>query len=251
MAMPRFVEVSFPAPLAYNAEGGPGFSTGIVPTGDGGETRNSNWGPDGRCRYRVSVQPSDKLNFAQALAFFRVVQGRLVGFRLKDPTDNYVELEQIDSTATRIVGPANLVPTTAIYQLRKKYSIGAGAYSFQRKIIKPMNGTITLLLKRNGESVYSIVTLSGGASVGGGLYNETLYNGAPTVTADVTIDYATGVVTWNSANPPGSLDDFRWTGNFEVPVRFASDQWFSRRTNFEAYTIDIELMELAEADSYM
>lgn len=248
-----FIEASFPAPLAYGAGGGPTYQTAITTRGDGSEDRNANWGPDGRAKYRVTVQPSDKDNFALALAFFRVVRGKWVGWRFRDPTDSHVVEAPIDTTSTRTVGPSDLVPTTAIYQFRKKYAITSGSdeYVSYRKIIKPIVGTITLLLKREGESVYSVVTLSGGATVGGGLYNEDLYNEAPTVTADVTIDYATGTITWNSEDPPGDTDSLIWTGDFEIPARFASDDWFSRRVGFEAYDIDIEIIELAEADAYV
>jgi uncharacterized protein (TIGR02217 family) len=249
---PAFIEHVFPLCCSVGAEGFPHFQTQIVTSGNGNEQRNSQWGPYGRELYNVSVDAFDKDKLRQLLAFWRVIGGKLTGFRFRSPIDNECVNEHIDTFNTRLVGPSNIVPGDNVhqYQLRKKYSIGENdEYVVFRKVIKPVRESITLQVSYNG-APFQVVTTVSGSVVGGGLYNTELYNESPTIVADVEFDWNTGVLTWIGPNPPGNADTLLWTGQFEIPVRFAEDSGLAKYIGFNARSIDLSMIELTEGDSY-
>lgn len=81
--------------------------------------------------------------------------------------------------------------TNKVFQLRKGYT--SGGVTLWRKITRPVSGTAKIF-KAGVEQV-----------------------------SGVTVDYATGVVTFGTAPTLGQ--EIAWTGEFDVPVRFDSDDF--------------------------
>ena len=152
----------FPDTIAYQATGGPEFSTTVVIASSGYEQRNSNWSSV-RHRYDVGYTARTQSQKDEIAAFFMAMGGRQHGFRFKDWAD-------FEATVTTGYLGAGAVGTgLATYQMLKHYANGAVTY--QRTITKPVSGSISLT--RAG----SPVTLGAGAG-------------------NAAIDTTTGIVTF-------------------------------------------------------
>lgn len=125
------IEARFPTDIAYDASGGPEFSTEIVITEAGFENRTTNWE---RCRSRYNVAPGVKTQaqLDALIAFFRARKGRADGFRFKDWTD-YQARDQVLGTGDG---------SRRAFQLVKHYP----DCDEVRQITKPVNGTTALHL---------------------------------------------------------------------------------------------------------
>ncbi len=102
--------------------------------------------------------------------------------------------------------------STLIFQLNKRYFVGATAVS-NRFITKPESGTVLV-------------------AVNGVLQTET---------TDYTIDYTTGLVTFVVAPP--NTETVTWGGNFCTPVKFISDQL---PVSLDAFVNEMQSIELQE-----
>lgn len=174
-----FDEVRINDQVAKASRGGPSFSTRVLAAPGGSEQRIAMWGSQ-RLTWDISYGMTDQATYEGILEFFYARQGRLRGFRFKDWTDY------------KIVAAKGLTLelTTTTFQIQKQYV--NGGQTFNRKIIKPVTGTLT-------------VYLNDGVT--------------PDVSA-MTIDYNTGVITY-TGGPPGYVP--RVAGQFDVPVRFDID----------------------------
>jgi uncharacterized protein (TIGR02217 family) len=123
----------FPAALAYGAQGGPGFSTDVVLTADGQESRNVNWA-EARCRWDVGSIHRSKAEIEILIAFFHAVaQGQEGLFVFRDFTD--------DAFNSPIgVGDGS----TAAFPLVKVYA--TGPYSRARRLTHPVEGSVSVAL---------------------------------------------------------------------------------------------------------
>jgi uncharacterized protein (TIGR02217 family) len=130
--MPDFVEVLFPVDISKGATGGPVYSTSITVSASGKEYRQQMWKMSKRT-WDVSHALRNQAMAQQLLSFFHNMAGRAIGFRFRDPLDNYV-----DPTA-----PEPLRQIDALnYQLQKRYSFGG--LVVPRDITKPVSGTVRL-----------------------------------------------------------------------------------------------------------
>jgi uncharacterized protein (TIGR02217 family) len=119
----------FPDRIAYGAQGGPEFSTQVVVTAGGNESRNARWAYP-RQRWDVSQGINSQADFENLRAFFMIAQGRRNGWRFKDWTDF-----RVTATQSAVV---QLSSTT--WQLAKRYALGGA--SVLRPITKPVTGTV-------------------------------------------------------------------------------------------------------------
>jgi uncharacterized protein (TIGR02217 family) len=182
-----FHEVQFPDNISRGARGGPQRRTQIVELASGREERNASWSTSRR-RYDVSygIRRVDDLH--AVVAFFEARLGRLYGFRFKDwadykscaPSKGVSEMDQLIGTGDG---------ETTEFALSKAY--GTAPHIYQRRIEKPVAGTIRIAL--------------GGAEQ---------FNGW-------SIDNDTGIVTFDAA--PESDVSITAGYQFDVPVRFDSD----------------------------
>jgi uncharacterized protein (TIGR02217 family) len=145
-----FIETPrFPDSIAFGAVSGPEFSTDIVITVGGQESRNANWAAT-RGRYEVGLVNKDKTTTDALIAFFRAVAyGRANAFRFKDHND----FEAYDQP----IGTGDGADTT--FQLVKVYTSGAQTYT--RTITKPVTGTVTAKLAGTPTTAFTTDTTTG------------------------------------------------------------------------------------------
>lgn len=173
-----FIETPrFPDKIAFTAIGGPGFSTTVVTLVSGYEARNINWS-ETRHSYDLAVPVRNQAEVDVINAFFRSAQGRAKGFRFKDWSD---------CTTTKALAVSVGASPNVLFQMQKQYV--SGATTNERKITKPVSGTVTVY-------VNNVLQTSG-----------------------YTVDYTTGAITFTSP-PAGAVT---WSGEFDVPVRFDVD----------------------------
>lgn len=177
-----FHEIRLPDDIERGASGGPGFLTDIVELASGFEQRNSRRSRS-RAVYNIGYGLRSREDNEVIINFFYARRGRLIGFRFRDWSD--FQIEALDGTP-QVVGVGN--GSDVQFQLRKTYQDIAG--SFDRFILKPVDGTVRVFL-------------------------DTVE------TTDFTLDIDTGVLSLNTAPAVGVF--VQVTGEFDVPVRFDTD----------------------------
>lgn len=184
--MSGFHEDLLPLKFALGASGGPERRVDIVALGSGRESRNTPWA-HGRRRYDIggAVRTLDELH--TLIGFFEARQGRLHGFRFRDPFDSKscAPSQTIAPTDQQIaLGDEE----TVAFPLIKTYGAGDDAYA--RPIRKPIAG---VRLALDGEEIF-----------------------------DFALDSATGIVTLEEAPAEGAVLSAGF--QFDTPVRFDIDR---------------------------
>lgn len=200
-----FVEERFPTEISYGSKGGPSFRTTVFESEAGFEQRNREWAK-ARCRYDASYGITDKDNMKAVLDFFYNMGGKATGFRWKDWSDYRIVAQNI--------GTGNGVALT--FQIIKTYIVGAQTYT--REIKKPV---------AHADSPFTVTV--GGTPL--------------TYTTDYTVDATTGIITFTS--PPADLAAIAVTCQFDVPVRFDTDEMMITLEAFEQQVWDaIPIVEI-------
>jgi uncharacterized protein (TIGR02217 family) len=146
-------------------------------------------------------------------ALFYNTSGRAAGFRFKDWGDYQLNNMQI----------ATGDGSTKVFKITKTYAVTGSSYV--RRIFKPVSGTMNVY--DNG------VLRTEGA--GAGKY---------------TVDYTTGIITFDNAITPANTHPITVTCEFDVPVRFDADELSSSMDGFltESWS-NIPLVEILLEDS--
>jgi uncharacterized protein (TIGR02217 family) len=205
-----FDNVRFPTRIARSSAGGPERRTEIVSTASGREERNSRWAHSRR-RYDVGSGVKTLADVQDVVDFFEARRGRLHAFRFKDHAD----FKSCNATGTpaatdQVIGTGN--GTTASFQLVKTY--GAPVRPYARTVFAPVAGTV-------------LVAINGAA------------------TTQFTVNTQTGVVTFNAGNIPAAGANITAGFQFDVPVRFDTDQISINLSHFEAGEVpEIPLIEV-------
>ncbi len=211
--MSAFHEVRFPTAIGRGSTGGPERRTEIVVLGSGAEERNTRWAHSRR-RYNAGygVKTLDQLH--AVIAFFEERRGRLHGFRWKDHADfKSCPPQGTPSPLDQEIGVGD--GETAAFQLVKAY--GTGATKYVRTIAKPVAGSVR-------------VAVAGVEKTAG---------------TDFTVAATTGVVTFLGASIPGADEIVTAGYEFDVPVRFESDQLTVNLSAFQGGEIpDISVVEV-------
>lgn len=173
----------FPEEISYGVSFGPEFSTSIATSQSGFEVRNRNRSR-GLCVGECSHALKTKAQLDELLTFFRSMGGRFHSFRFKDWADYQCTAAQSKMTLI----------STGVYQMYKVYEAAIG-FSEDRKISKPVTGTVTIFRTR------SAVTTN--------------------ITGSSSINFTTGAVTV-TGHVAG--DVYTWSGEFDVPCRFDTDR---------------------------
>lgn len=184
--MSAFHEIRFPFAIGLGASGGPERRTEIVTLVSGREERNSPWA-NSRRRWDAGPGIASLDDIHTLLAFFEARQGRLHGFRFRDPLDNRSCAPSVQpSPADQVLGTGD--GGTAAFQLVKLYA--SGAQSWTRIIAKPVEGSVL-------------------AAIDG-------------VETPVTTDHTTGLITFDTPPAPGAVITAGFA--FDCPVRFDTDR---------------------------
>ena len=180
--MASFHDIRFPEHISYGSSGGPQFSTTVMMLNSGFERRNINWSTV-RAAYEAAHGIKTRAEMEEIIAFFYARMGRAYSFRFKDWAD--FEL------SAQVLGTGD--GSTVDFQLIKTYQSGSWAY--ERLISKPVDGTLTNV------SINAVNQVED---------------------TDFTVDYATGIITFDTA-PPDTQIVAVGSCEFDVHCRFDTD----------------------------
>jgi uncharacterized protein (TIGR02217 family) len=201
-AIQSFHEVRFPAGVALGASGGPVRRTEIVALGSGHEQRNARWAHSRR-RYDAGFGIRSLDELYEVVAFFEARAGRLFAFRFRDPLDNKsCAPGAMVSPLDQRIGTGD--GTTSAFQLVK--AVPGNPLAMPRVVAKPVSGTVRV-------AVDGVERTSGVA-----------------FDADAT----TGTVTFAAGHVPASGAAVTAGFEFDLPVRFDTDEIRVSLVAFEA-----------------
>ncbi len=196
----NFHEVRFPASLSFGSVGGPERRTDVVTLANGFEERNSPWAHSRR-RYDAGLGMRSLDDIEQLIAFFEARRGQMYGFRWKDWSDyKSGRASQQTGFVDQELGTGDGTRTS--FQLVKTYV--SGAFSYVRPISKPVLGSVRV-----------------------GLGASELTEGS-----EFEVDTTTGTINFAAPPEPGApvMAGFE----FDVPVRFDTDQIQTSVASFKA-----------------
>ena len=203
-----FEDVDFPIAIGVEASASPSFSTNVVTSASGHETRNVNW-QQARLRFDAGpgVRGDDELG--TLIEFFRARRGAAVGFRFRDPFDHSSNaMTGVPSAGDQMIGAGDGVRTA--FGLGKHYGEGE-----MRRITRPVAGSVR-------------VSAGGVEQMSGWTMGQL------------------GMVQFTS--PPAAGTEVRAGFLFDTPVRFAEDRLDINRTSFLAGEApSVPLIEIREA----
>jgi len=208
-----FHEVRFPTGISLRSSGGPARRTDVVVLGSGHEERNTRWA-DSRRSYDAGYGVKSLGDLYQVVAFFEERRGRLYGFRWKDRTDyKSCAPDEVPTATDQAIGEGD--GETGAFQLRKVY--GASFAPYERLVAKPV-----------AESV--LVAVDGAAQA---------------EDSDFVVDVTNGIVTFLPGHEPGAGAQVTAGFEFDVPVRFDTDELRIDLSSFEAGQIqNIPIVEV-------
>lgn len=203
-----FYETQFPTGISYDVKGGPMRVTDIVTLRSGFEEVNSIW-QNSRRKWDAAYGLKDHNDLHTVLSFWEAMGGRRHQFRWKDWAD-YKSAGPLSATTKDDQNIGTGDGSTVAFQLIKTYVTGAASYI--RTIKKPVSGTVKIALDGvNQASGWSVDTTS-------------------------------GIVTFSSA--PGAGVAVTAGFEFDVPVRFNSDELSTSLEFYQAGTSSIDIIEV-------
>lgn len=208
-----FHEVRFPTRISLGSTGGPERRTEVVALGSGHEERNTRWA-DSRRSYNAGYGVKTRNDLHDLIAFFEERRGRLYGFRWLDRTDNKsCPPQDTPGPTDQFLGLGD--GALAAFQLIKTY--GGSFAPYKRTITKPVAGKV-------------LIALDGAAQ---------------SETTDFIVDPTTGIVTFLPGKEPATGVQITAGFEFDVPVRFDTDELKIDLTSFEAGQVqNIPVVEL-------
>jgi uncharacterized protein (TIGR02217 family) len=216
--MTTFIEdPRFPVDISYGSRGGPGWSTNVVETDSGAESRNQRWSYP-RHKFDVAYGTRTMARLENLLYYFNVVGGKAIGFRYKD----HMDYKSCGRTATPAatdcaIGTGTGALTT--FQLYKTYT--QGSYTRSRKIVKPIAATV-------------LIAVAGTTK---------------TLTTHYTLNATTGIVTFTAGNIPTAGQAVTAGFEFDVPVRFDTDELSINLDYYNSGAASVILIELKYGDT--
>ena len=199
----QFHEVCFPASLSFGSVGGPERRTDVVTLANGFEERNTPWAHSRR-RYDAGLGMRSLDDVELLISFFEARMGQMYGFRWKDWSDYKSSAASADPTyLDQVIATGDGV--VAVFPLVKTYR--SGAQSYARPITKPVLGSVRIRLDQ-----------------------DEMQEGI-----DYEVDVTTGLVTFQ--HPPDIAVQVRAGFEFDVPVRFDTDQIQTSVANFQAGSV--------------
>lgn len=205
-----FDDVRFPVAISLGSTGGPERRTDVVMTASGREERNARWA-NSRRKYNAGYGIRSLDDIQAVVSFFEERQGRLYAFRFKDHADfkSCKASARVAATDQQIgIGDG----TTASFQLSKTY--GQSARAYVRAIVAPVGSSVLVAV-----------------------------NGVPS--SNFTVNTATGILTFTAGSIPSSGAVITAGFEFDVPVRFDTDDLTINISHFQGGEIPrIPLIEV-------
>ncbi|MEM9755777.1 MAG: DUF2460 domain-containing protein [Pseudomonadota bacterium] len=195
-----FHEIRFPASLSFGSVGGPARRTEVVTLANGYEERNTPWAHSRR-RYDAGIGMRSLDDVETLIAFFEARRGQLYGFRWKDWSDyKSCAPSKPPAFTDQLLGHGD--GTMVTFQLVKTYQ--SGPHSYARPVPKPVAGTVRAGIGRD--------------ELTEGVHYE--------------VDTTAGILTF--ATPPETGQKVTAGFEFDVPVRFDTDEIQISVANFQA-----------------
>jgi len=195
-----FHDTRLPEEVERGANGGPRFKTTVLVLSSGFERRNIDWA-NTRAEYEIGYGVQTKADYSLVRDFWYARQGKAHSFRFKDWGDFELDAQEIGTTDT----------STSTFQLFKRYS--SGGVNHDRSLTKPVASGWTATVNAVSQTV--------------------VYDTAPGA-AEVAINTLTGVVTIGSTHAATTGQAIVLTGEFDVPVRFDTDDFNVNLVTFDA-----------------
>ncbi|GHB19486.1 glycoside hydrolase family 24 [Pseudovibrio japonicus] len=210
---PCFVDESFPLGISLGASVRVEKRSQVTRLLNGAETRNAIWRGTRR-HFDVGTGLRSSADLHRVLNFFEKVGGRLCGFRFRDPMDHKsCAFDQTPTVTDVLLGTGD--GSTASFQLIKP--VGTVGVAWQRKITKPVAGTVSVAV--DGQE--------------------------KTVGSHVLLDPATGLLEFQAGHIPSNNQQVTAGFLFDTPTRFESDHLEINLLHFEAGQVpSIPLLEL-------
>ena len=134
-----YLEPEFPVCVSAGSVSMPTYSTRVVTSGTGWESRNSNW-QETRIRFNAATGVRGQIDLDDLVEFFHAVKGQALAFRFKDWGD-YKSKGVADPITmsdqhliTSIAGGETVIPLRKVYEAEALYTY--------RDITQPVPGTI-------------------------------------------------------------------------------------------------------------
>ena len=215
-----FHDTRFPTRFQYGAQATPMFKTMINENSAGYEQRNQLWAQARRkYSYENALETEDQ--YLEVLAFFMARRGPAYSFRVKDWFDYRVETGEgimRGTVSNELVGNGS----TTTFQLSKLYPDSVA--TFERPIYLPVDQSVYTTDEDNLVAFEVYVSAV--------LMNP----------VDYTVDYLTGVITFDTA--PADEATLTWTGQFDVPVRFETDELPSTYAQWNDLQAGLNMIEV-------
>nr|MBA2467631.1 DUF2460 domain-containing protein [Sphingomonas sp.] len=149
-AVAPFEDVSFPIEIGAEASVSPAFSTNVVTSASGYESRNVDW-QQARLRFDAGPGVRSDAELKTLIAFFRARRGPAVGFRFRDPYDHSSNtMTGIPTAADEEISIGD--GATDRFALSKRYGDGE-----VRRITRPLPASVRVAV--NGTELFSGWTL--------------------------------------------------------------------------------------------
>lgn len=267
-----FIEVRFPDDISYGSSFGPGWQTDVVRISSGHERRNQKWS-ESVYRGDVAYGVKSKQQMLNMISFFQEMRGRKHGFRFKD----WQDFEAVDEPLSPDGSPT--VQLTKRYgagfndfiRVITKPVDGAvtlkrGGVDYGTFTLDATTGVITLTEDSNAvisdiaqDAQGTVTALSHGFSTGDSIYIDgvvgmTEVNGAVYVITVVDPDtftigtdttgfsaYSSGGLAYHYIQPG---EDLTWTGEFDVPVRFDTDEVSATYDTYDNLSASVPIIEI-------
>ena len=269
-----FYETRFPTEISYGSAGGPRWKTDVIVVDSGRDQRNQRWS-NTRHEYDVAYGVKTQADLKSLIEFFMEMRGRAYGFRYKDPLFNSVTDEALtpDGSPTiqliktfgngfndyeyTIKKPVagitmerngasytgfTLDTTTGILTLDPLSSVGID------NIVSASPNTLTQITTTSahglssGETVY-IKDATGVTSLNGNTYTVTVVDTTNfTITADTSSETYSSAGTVETHVQPS--DTLTWSGSYDIPVRFDTDELSVNLTEYQAGSTSCPLVEV-------
>lgn len=208
---PRFNE-----DISFGSSGGPGFNTDVITVNSGVETRNVNW-TQARHTYNVAFGIRNQTYLDSLVEFFQAMKGKAYGFRYKDWSDYSSNNTATPTQADQTIGTGDSsdgTDGTDTFQIIKTYQVGA------QSTIRVINKIVALSLLVEVDSTLQVENV------------------------DYTVDYNTGIITFLPTFIPQTGLVIKCGYQFDVPVRFDTDELSINLEMYEHGTTDVPLVEL-------
>lgn len=211
--MQAFHDVRFPVAVSFGATGGPERRNEIVALMSGRERRNMRFAHSRR-HYDAGTGVRSIEDLQDIVAFFEARRGSYSGFRFRDPFDmKSCRSAQAPSALDQPIGTGD--GETSAFQLTKLY--GEGEDNYARPIAKPVVGSVRIAV--DGVELAADV--------------------------DFTVDWTTGLVTFQPGSIPAEGEAVTAGFEFDVPVRFDAERLEISLTAFRAGQIpSIPIVEI-------